>query len=102
MSRIDLEWQRRFRVPEHINVRRFDEEWVVLDLKEGKYFGLDELGGAIWQQMTAGKTPVEIVETILSTYQASREEIAKDVLRLLDDLLAAGLIESVESAENGN
>ena len=38
---------------EGTSAREFDGEWVVLDLNAGNYFGLDDVGGKVWQELAA-------------------------------------------------
>ncbi len=80
-------------VPEGISAREFDGEWVVLDLLGGNYFGLDEMGGLIWQQLRAGKSVKEISDLLAENYDAPEATILEDVLRLVNELLERGLVQ---------
>jgi hypothetical protein len=82
-----------FQVPPHVHARRFDDEMVVLDLAAGKYFSLDVVGTAIWEQLALGKTPEEVVAALLLEYSVDESTLRADVQRLTEDLVAAGLLE---------
>lgn len=84
----------RFRVPEQVHARRFHDELVVLNLQAGKYFALNEVGAVIWEHLTAGGMTIdETTERLLSHYDADKDAIRNDVLRITDELLTAGLLE---------
>ena len=61
----------RIRVPEHVHVREFDGELVILDLDKGCYFGLDEVGTRVWQLMSEGSTLEQAVERLQPEYEVA-------------------------------
>ena len=72
--------------------RQLDDETVILHVGSGTYFGLDPVGARIWQLMGEGKTLVEICEVMLEEYDVSREDLERDTMKLVQDLLARDLI----------
>jgi coenzyme PQQ synthesis protein D (PqqD) len=82
-----------FQIPPQVHARRFDDELVVLHLGVGAYFSLDPVGSTIWDQLTTGKTFDETVTTLLDEYDVDEATARADVLRLAEDLVAAGLLE---------
>jgi len=72
--------------------RQVDDETVILHLGSGTYFGLDPVGARIWKLMGEGKTPAEICEVMLEEYDVSREDVERDTMKLVQDLLARDLI----------
>ena len=83
----------RIRIRDGVTARAFDGEWIVLDLNGGNYFGLDELGGTIWQHIHAGRSAADIAELVSSSHEVSREVALQDVLKLLNELVERGLAE---------
>ena len=79
-------------IPKEVMARQVGEETVILDLASGTYFGLDTVGARIWQLMTEGKTLLEVCVTMLAEYEATREDIERDVLSLAEELHAKQLI----------
>jgi hypothetical protein len=77
---------------EGVSAREFDGEWIVLDLSGGNYFGLDELGGRIWEHLRAGKSPAEIAALLAPSYDVAETTVLDDVLRLVDELVERGLV----------
>ena len=79
-------------IPAQVMTREVGNETVILDLASGTYYGLDPVGAQIWQLMAEGKTLAEVCEAILATYEVSREDIERDVLKLAQDLSEKRLI----------
>lgn len=68
-------------------------EAVILSLRDGTYYGLNEVGARIWrliQQPIAVRT---ICATLLEEYDVEPAQCERDLLTLLDDLAAHNLIE---------
>ena len=72
-------------------------ESVILNLKTGLYFGLNEVGAKIWEQIQSPKTFQEICNAIIAEYEVSEEECKKDVEELLEEMITAQLV-NVEEA----
>jgi len=75
-----------------VSAREFDGEWIVLDLRGGNYFGLDELGGIIWNHLSHGLSPAEIARLLAQSYEATEGWLLHDVLALVDELLDRDLV----------
>lgn len=68
-------------------------ESVILNLKTGLYYGLNEVGATIWEQIQSPKTFQEVCDVIVSEYEVTPESCASDVQELLTDMIAANLVE---------
>jgi hypothetical protein len=68
-------------------------ETVILDFNKGAYFGLDEVGTLIWQQLQQPQTVSAICDTVVEQYEVDRKVCEQDVIRLLEVLHAEGLVE---------
>lgn len=79
-----------------IKWKRIGRAGILLDLKTGDYFELDETALAIWN-MLDGKTSVAgVVSKLVKTYSAPRETVEKDVTRFISDLRKRKLIDAGE------
>jgi len=67
-------------------------ETVLLKLTDEQYFGLDQIGTRVLQGLVEESTPANIIESMLSEYEVSREKLTADVAELVNQLLEAGLI----------
>lgn len=79
-------------ISQQVVARQVGHETVVLHLGRGTYFGLDPVGARIWQLMNECKPLSEIWEIMLEEYDVSREDLERDSMKLIEDLLAQGLI----------
>jgi hypothetical protein len=81
-----------FEIPESVHARRFDDELVVLDLAQGEYFALDELGASIWDGLSAGKNLSGLCEGLRSTYEVESDRLREDVAAFIAGLVESGLM----------
>jgi|SRR6185503_5866722 hypothetical protein len=70
-------------------------EAVILQVRSGRYFGLEQVGARIWQMIGEPRRVADIRDTILREYDVSRERCEQDVVTLLEQLAAEGLVEVV-------
>ncbi len=68
-------------------------EAAILNLQAGVYYGLDAVGARVWHLLQEPRTVQDIRDTILMEYEVERDRCERDLLALLQDLAAAGLIE---------
>lgn len=67
-------------------------EIAILQLREGVYYGLDGVGTRVWQLIQQPIRVRDLCDRLVAEFEVEREQCEVDVLRLLDDLSAAGLI----------
>ena len=82
----------RVRIPQEVLARQVGGETVMLDLAKGAYFGLDPVGARMWQLLAEGKTLAQVCDAIVEEYDVSREDAERDLLALVADLMAQGLL----------
>jgi Coenzyme PQQ synthesis protein D (PqqD) len=81
-----------YEIPAGVVARNLSGEMVILDLEKGKYFGLNEVGTRIWEQIGEGKTVREITDAIVAEFEVSLETAGSDIKALLVELEAMGLV----------
>jgi hypothetical protein len=79
-------------IPTQVMARQVGDETVILDLASGTYYGLDPVGARIWQLMAEGQSLAQVCEVMLAEYEVSRDDIERDVLALVQTLLARQLV----------
>lgn len=67
-------------------------EMMLLDLDSGSYFGLDPIGAEVWQAIEAGKPLAEACDALERQYDVAREQLERDVLALVGQLIEKGLV----------
>ena len=73
-------------------------EAAILNVKSGVYYGLDPVGARIWNLMQEPRKVAEIQNAIADEYEVEPERCARDLVGLLEKLLAEGLIEVKDGA----
>ena len=68
-------------------------ETVILGMKAGRYYGLDAVGVRVWQLIQNPALVSDVTKTLVAEYDVDAERCESDVLRLLDSMAAAGLVE---------
>jgi len=71
---------------------RVDDEVVILSVERGSYFGLDDIGSDIWERIASPMRVDALCDALVAKYDADRATIERDVLALLEKLVAAGLV----------
>ena len=83
----------RLRVSEQVHYARMGDQIILVDMRSGRYLGLDEVGTAVWTLIEQRMTRGAIVDRVHADYDVPRDVLERDVDRLLDDLLQRRLIE---------
>ena len=68
-------------------------EAAILNVKSGIYFGLDPVGALIWNLLQKPQKVDAICGKVVDEYDVEPERCEQDLLGLLEELLAEGLIE---------
>ena len=73
-------------------------EVAILNLRTGKYFGLNPIGAFIWKLIQEKRAIADIRNAVVDAYDVAADRCESDVHALLDALLAEDLI-VVEAAQ---
>ena len=85
---------RRLGVNPAVVAAELDGETVLLDVESGVYFGLDEVGSAIWQLLEEGLSADEITVRLIREYEVEAEVLRQDLAAFLALLDRHGLLAS--------
>ena len=69
-----------------------DGEVAILNLSDGVYYGLNDIGGRIWSLIQQPKTVSDLKATLLQEYDVDPELCYRELLDLLQDLANRGLV----------
>jgi hypothetical protein len=70
-----------------------EEEAVILNLKDGVYYGLDPVGARIWNLLREPRTVRDVLKILLEEYEVEPQRCEQDLLKLLKELATHRLIE---------
>lgn len=74
-------------------VRQMGDELVLLNLANESYFGLDEVGTAIWRALETEPSVDAACDSLTREYDVTPERLRSDVEALVARLAQAGLVE---------
>lgn len=86
----------RLRLPQHVVHRSFVAETVVLNLKTGKYHGLNPTAGRMLDALEQSASVSEAAAAIAAEYGEDQARVERDLVALCRELLARQLVEVVE------
>jgi hypothetical protein len=70
----------------------FADEAVILDLRDGVYYGLDAVGARIWRLLEHPMSIHDLLEAIVSEFDVPPARCEDDIRTLMADLMARGLV----------
>ncbi len=73
-------------------VQQADEELVLLDVRAGTYFALNEVGARVWELCDGERSLEDILDLLGEEFDAPAEVIEKDVRDLLEELASDRLV----------
>jgi hypothetical protein len=79
-------------IPDEVLFREVAGEAVILNLETGKYYGLNEIGTRMWTLITEHGCLQPVYNALLEEYDVHEERLQSDLLELVDDLVARGLL----------
>jgi hypothetical protein len=87
----------RVRLPQHVVHRSFVAETVVLNLRTGKYHGLNPTAGKMLEALDGAPTAGAAVPELAREYGVQPDKVESDLIVLCQGLLERGLIEIVDA-----
>lgn len=88
-----MELDDRFMASDDVVAREVGGEMVLLDLASGEYFGLDPVGGRIWELLSDKVHSIaELCDAIEAEFDAPRDRIETDLLAIAKELTDKDLL----------
>lgn len=91
--------QARVVVPRHVVHREFPTETVILNLRTGKYHGLNPTAGAMLEALAEGGSVAAVGAEMAARFGLHEETATADVRQLCEALLERGLVELDDGGE---
>ena len=80
-----------------IKWKRIGKAGILLDLRTGNYFELDEIALAIWRMLDGKLSLAEVVDKLARAYESPRKTVERDVVAFVSELRKRKLIEAGKS-----
>jgi len=84
-------------IPSDVLSRDLDGEAVLLDLRSGRYFGLNGTGARVWALLKDGLERVGIAEALTEEFEVDMDTARADVDAFIAALTERGLIRKAQA-----
>lgn len=81
----------KYRIPKHIAGRAVGDEFVVLDMKKNRYFGLNPTAAFIWKALVDGEGQTAVAR-YAETYRVPIAQAEDDFRRQAEDFVKRGFL----------
>jgi hypothetical protein len=71
---------------------KFGDEVVILNLRDGVYYGLEDVGARVWQLLERPVTVAAIRDALVSEFEVAPGRCERDVSALVASLSERGLV----------
>ncbi len=86
-----------YKIPEDIIVTELDNnEAILLDMRNKRYYSLNETGLAIFKSIESNLNQDKIIEKIMSAYEVDQDKANSSVNNIIERLLSLSIIEKNE------
>jgi hypothetical protein len=82
----------RVSMPAEVMSTEVEGEAVLLNLEIGQYYSLDEVGTRMWALLAQHGQIEPVVQAMLDEYDAGEGELRQDLVDLVEELAAHGLL----------
>jgi hypothetical protein len=69
-----------------------DDETVMMSIENGEYYGLNPVGGRIWELLDRPRTAAGICDILVEEYDVPVEECQREVKEFVEKLLEKKLV----------
>ena len=69
------------------------DETVILELQDGVYYGLDDVGSFIWRQLSEPRTVRDLRDAIVASYDIDADRCEEDLQAILQEMATSGLVQ---------
>lgn len=88
----NVDSQSRVTISPSVYARAFGKELVLLEFGRGEYFGLDEIGAAVWRRLEAGHDLGVTAAAIAEEYEVATEQALRDIVDLVTHMQERALV----------
>ncbi|GEM_PF-3515037 len=78
-----MNYSKNIKIEEYIVYHEIDDEVIILDSRNGKYFALDGVGKYIFLALSKEKSIDSLIEELINIYDVSKQELRSDIENFL-------------------
>lgn len=82
----------KWKVPDYLEITEIDGQWIVLDIRENQFYGLNPAGGQFLKQIKEIGDFNKAVQVLSERFQVSDQQIRRDMSEFLKRLQQQGWV----------
>lgn len=86
-----------YQLTENVLFQKVAEETVILEPETGEYYTLNAVGTFMVEQLQQGSTKANVINAVMTKYEADKTEVEQDITALITQMLKQGLITAVDN-----
>ena len=90
---MSISFSDRVKIPDDVLISKLQEESVILNLDNERYYGLDDVGTRFLSVLTTSDSIEAAYKTLVKEYDVEGQVLRQDLLQLVEELVVQGLIE---------
>lgn len=90
----------RFAPDPAVTAKTLGDQLVLVQLRTGATFRLNQTGRLIWELACAGSSTADIVQRLAAEFPAATDRLPEDAARLLQELLQCQLLQPLEEGRS--
>lgn len=90
-----IDFSDRVVLPNKVLAKQLDDELVILDLQSESYFGLDDIGTTMWNELIGAESIQQAYDALLEQFDVEPERLRADLQDLLASLVEGNLVQIV-------
>jgi len=87
------------KIPDDVLISNLQDESVILNLDSERYYGLDSIGTRILSVLTTSESIEAAYNTLIQEYDVDRHALRQDLIALVENLVAQGLVKVSNASE---
>lgn len=82
----------RVQIPDDVLISNLQEESVILNLQNERYYGLDDVGTRFLSVLTTSDSIEAAYQTLRKEYDVDGQVLRQDLLEVVEKLVAQGIV----------
>jgi hypothetical protein len=93
--KMSFSFQQRAKLPDEVLVSGLQDESVLLNLVNERYYGLEQIGTRMLAVLTSSPSIEVAYQTLLAEYEVEPQILRDDLVELVERLVEEGLVEII-------
>ena len=83
---------RQILIPPHVKATRVEGDYVLMDMKSGKYLGLDPVASTVWESLAEHGDLDRAAHDVCQSFEVELERARADVEAWVEEMVGKGVL----------